>query len=87
MNRWAVFLDIEGISKIFPENELRLYVPFDAMLDALCRICVNVYPESPFRLFSHQVGGDGLIIVSEFSEGKPEVPISIAVWGVQGTVY
>ncbi len=79
MNRWAVFLDLEGISKIFPENELRLYVPFDAALDTLCRIGMNVYPESPYRLFAHQVGGDGLIIVSEFSECKPEVPISIAV--------
>jgi hypothetical protein len=74
-----VFLDLEGISKVFPENELQLYVPFDASLDALCRIGVNAYPESPYRLYAHQIGGDGLIIVSEFCEGKPEVPISIAV--------
>lgn len=79
MNRWAVFLDLEGTSKVFPKNGRQLYVPFDASLDALCRIGKNVYPESPYRLFAHQVGGDGLIIVSEFSEGKPEVPISIAV--------
>jgi len=79
MNRWAVFLDLEGTSKIFPENELRLYVPFDAALDALCRIGMNVYPETPYRLFAHQVGGDGLIIVSEFLEGKAEISISIAV--------
>ncbi len=79
MNRWAIFLDIEGVSKIYPEDSLRLHLPFDAALDALYRIGSKVYPESPNRLFCHQVGGDGLIIVSEFAEGKPEVPISIAV--------
>ncbi len=79
MIRWAIFLDLEGVSKIFPENELQFYVPFDTALDAICRIGINVYPESPYRLFAHQVGGDSLIIVSEFFEGKTDISISIAV--------
>lgn len=78
MNRLATFLDMEGISKIFPKDELRLYIPFDAVLDAVCRIGVSVYPESPNRLFAHQVGGDGLIIVTEF-DNSPEIILSITV--------
>jgi hypothetical protein len=79
MNRWAVFLDVEGVTKIYPSNESRFFQAFDAMLEALCSIGTKAYPETPVRLFAHQVGGDGLVVVSEFSEGRPEVPISLAV--------
>src|SRR5712691_908711 len=79
MNRWAVFLDIEGVSKIFPSDEAHFFGAFDALLNVLGRIGTLVYPDTPDRLFAHQVGGDGLLIVSEFAEGTPEVPISIAI--------
>jgi len=79
MNRWAIFLDVEGVTKIYPRDHLKFFVPFDAMLGALCRVGAKVYPETPVRLFAHQVGGDGLVVVSEFAEGRPIVPISLAV--------
>lgn len=78
MNRWAIYLDIEGTSRIFPSDEMRFFQAFDALLNALSIIGTKVYPETPCRLFAHQLGGDGLLILSEFAEGSPEVPISIA---------
>jgi len=72
-------LDVEGVSKIYPENEIKFFHSFDALLNALRIIGTNVYPKTPDRLFAHQIGGDGLLIVSEFAEGKPGVPISVAV--------
>jgi len=79
MNRWGIFLDVEGVSKIYPSDAGRFYNAFNELLSAVCLIGNLAYPEKPYRLFAHQVGGDGLIIVSEFAEGKPEVPISISV--------
>lgn len=79
MNRWAIYIDIEGASNIYPVDEMRFFQAFDALLSALCSIGTKVYPETPNRLFAHQLGGDGLLVVSEFAEGNPEVPISIAV--------
>jgi len=79
MNRWAIFLDVEGVSKIYPNDEGRFFNAFDELLSAVWRIGNLAYPQTPQRLFAHQVGGDGLIIVSEFAAGIPEVPISIAV--------
>ncbi len=79
MNRWGIFLDVEGVSKIYPSDADRFYNGFNELLSAVCLIGNLVYPETPSRLFAYQVGGDGLIIVSEYAEGKPEVPISIAV--------
>jgi len=79
MNRWAVYLDIEGTSKIYEVHEGRVYAAFDAILSTLCRIGSEVFPETPSRLFAHQVGGDGVVIVSEFAKDLPEAPISIAV--------
>lgn len=78
MDRWAIYVDIEGTSRIFAEEELRFFRAFDALLNAIYVIGTKVYPETPNRLFAHQLGGDGLIIVSEFVEGGIDLPISIA---------
>ncbi len=66
MNRWAIYLDIEGTSTIYQEDKIWFYNAIDELLSAVCRIGNLVYPETPNRLFAHQAGGDGLIIVSEF---------------------
>lgn len=79
MNRWALFIDIEGTSKLFEQNKVPFYDAFDSLLATLYSIGTKVFPETPSRLFAHQVGGDGVIVVSEFAEGRPETPISIAV--------
>jgi hypothetical protein len=79
MERWAIYLDIEGTSKIYPKDEYRYYLSFDALLEAVIRIGRIVYSDEGNRLFAHQIGGDALLIVSNSLQGLPEIPISIAV--------
>lgn len=78
MDRWAAYLDVEGTSRMYTKNKMVFFSAFDALLSALHKISATVYSETPSRLFAHQLGGDGLLIVSEFAEGSPDVPISIA---------
>ena len=79
LQRWAIYIDIEGTSKIYPHNHVQFFRAVDALFDAVCRIGSRVCPEEPDRLFVHQTGGDGLIIVSELSRRSPELPIAIAI--------
>ena len=78
-NRLALFIDVEGTSKIYSEGEVRFHSAFDQLLRSVCAVGAKGFPEPPLRLFVHQVGGDGLVIVSEFEEAEPERFISIAV--------
>lgn len=68
MQRWAIYIDIEGTSKIYKHNEVQFFASVNALLDGICRIGSQVYPESPNRLFVHQAGGDGFFIISEFAQ-------------------
>jgi hypothetical protein len=79
MNRWAIYIDIEGSSKIYASDEAQFFASVDALMDGICRIGSQVCPETPNRLFAHQTGGDGFVIVSEFAEPSPEMPIAVAV--------
>lgn len=78
-NRWAIYIDVEGTSKIYPEAAPHFHGGFDQLLNAVFAIGSRVYPEPPLRLFAHQVGGDGIVIVSDFEEPAPERFISVAV--------
>ncbi len=51
----------------------------EAQLRAIFQIGTKVYPTSSERLLVHQMGGDGLAVVSEASEHSLERPIAIAV--------
>jgi hypothetical protein len=73
--RWAIYLDIEGTSNIFAADKGRFYQALNALLDGAGRLLPKVHP----RVNAHQIGGDGFILVADSNEGKPEVPISIAV--------
>jgi len=79
MKRWAIYIDIEGSSSIYEQDESQFLASVNALLDGICRIGSQVCPESPNRLFVHQTGGDGFVIVSEFDQRSPEMPIAIAV--------
>jgi hypothetical protein len=79
LKRWAIFIDVEGTSKLYETQKSRFFHAFESMLVSLYKIGEAAFPESPDRLCVHQVGGDGVVIVSEFEEGLPEIPISIAV--------
>lgn len=77
--RWAIYIDVEGSAKIYASDEARFFASMDALIDGIGRIGSLVCPEAPNRLFAHQTGGDGFVIVSEFAERSPEMPIAISV--------
>lgn len=79
MNRWSLFVDIEGFSKIYPEHMSQALRPLCDMMEGIYSIGSAVCPDTPHRLFAHQLG-DGFIIVSEFAERSPELPIAIGVF-------
>jgi hypothetical protein len=77
--RWAIYIDIEGSSRIYARDEAQFFASVNVLLDGICRIGSQVCPETPNRLFVHQTGGDGFVIVSEFAQRSPEMPIAVAV--------
>lgn len=77
--RWAIYIDVEGSSKIYASEETRFFASVDALIEGICRIGSRMCPETPNRLFAHQTGGDGFVIVSEFAERSPEMPIALGV--------
>ena len=79
MNRWALFVDIEGFSKIYPDRMTQALRPLCSLMEGIYYIGSRVCPDTPYRLFSHQIG-DGFIIVSEFAEKSPELPLAIGIF-------
>lgn len=74
--RWAIYIDIEGFSVLYPEGDDALWALNKLML-AIHSIGKLVFPELPDRLFAHQVG-DGFLIVSNFHEDNLDRAASIA---------
>lgn len=79
MNRWSLFIDIEGFSKAYPENMVRALRPLCNLMEGIFYVGSQVCPETPNRLFAHQIG-DAFIVVSEFAERSPEMPIAIGIF-------
>lgn len=77
MRRWAIYIDIEGFSAMYPNNEARAIVALGAVMEGIYFIGTTVCAETPNRLFVHQTG-DGFVIVSEFAQGRPQLPVAIA---------
>jgi hypothetical protein len=48
-------------------------------MEAIFNVGKQICPETPNRLFAHQIG-DGFIIVSEFSERSPEFPLALGIF-------
>ena len=79
MKRWCIYTDILGFSHFWEYDQYRAITAVKAQIRAIFQIGAKVYPSSPKRLFVHQMGGDGLAIVSEGHEQSLERPIAIAV--------
>lgn len=77
MRRWAVHIDIEGFGALY-DQEVDVLLSLGSLMEGIYLIGSRVFPESPNRLFAHQIG-DGFIIVSEFGSDSLEIPVSIAV--------
>ena len=77
IGRWAINIDLEGFGHLYDKEDLIL-LSLGELMEGIYRIGVQCYPESPDRIFVHQLG-DGFIIVSDFPEDSLERPVAIAL--------
>jgi hypothetical protein len=76
-NRWAIWIDIEGFSKLWSVGDVGLHA-LNQLLLGIYHIGSKVYPEPGQRIFAHQFG-DGFVIVSEFAEESLDRCAAIAI--------
>lgn len=77
IGRWAINIDLEGFGHLYDKEALVL-LSLGELMEGIFRIGVQYYPESPNRIFAHQLG-DGFVIVSDFPEETFERPVAIAI--------
>ena len=77
MDRWSIYIDIEGFSSTNSEDA-QAVLSLGALMEGIRSIGSRCYPESPHRLFAHQLG-DGFVIVGEFGWPSLEQPSTIAI--------
>jgi len=77
IGRWAINIDLEGFGHLYDKEDLVL-LSLGELMEGIFRIGVQYYPESPDRIFAHQIG-DGFIIVSDSPEETFERPVAIAI--------
>lgn len=63
---WAVYVDEEGFAEHW-DDTMAAFRGLNALMEAICRIGMNVYPNEVERLFCYQFG-DGFLITSDFHE-------------------
>ncbi len=77
MDRWSIYIDIEGFSALY-EQENQVLHSLGVLAEGILFIGRECYPETPNRLFAHQTG-DGFIIVSEFGAEVLDRPLAITM--------
>ena len=77
MDQWAIYIDIEGFSATY-EKGTQPMVSLGALMEAIYAIGSRCYPETPYRLFAHQVG-DGFVISGEFGWPDLKQPTTVAI--------
>ncbi|MEK0336568.1 MAG: hypothetical protein QQN41_03935 [Nitrosopumilus sp.] len=82
-NRCGIFIDIEGTSTIYKNNEIGFYQSLDCLLSSAIKISCVQFPEHNNRLLIHQMGADGVFIISDYSYDSYEIPISISIYLMQ----
>lgn len=75
--RWAIYIDLEGFGNLYDKENLIL-LSLGELMEGIFRVGCQCFPESPDRLFAHQLG-DGFVIVSDFPEDTLDRPIAIAL--------
>lgn len=76
VGRWAIHIDLEGFGHLYDKEDLVL-LSLGELMEGIFRIGTQYYPESPDRIFAHQIG-DGFVIVSDFPEETFRRPVAIA---------
>lgn len=77
VGRWAINIDLEGFGHLYGKENLVL-LSLGELMEGIFRIGTQYYPESPDRIFAHQIG-DGFVIVSDFPEETFLRPLAIAI--------
>jgi hypothetical protein len=77
-NRWAIHIDVEGFSHLFRCEHNVILLSLSDLMEAIFLIGEKCYPETPHRIFAHQIV-DGFTVVSEFSAETLEVPIAVSI--------
>jgi hypothetical protein len=77
MDRWGLYIDVEGFSNIYDENKHRAVCALNELMETLYKIGCSGFSKVRGRTFMHQFG-DGFVVVSEFPE-TPETPLSICL--------
>jgi len=63
---WAIYVDEEGFAQHWDET-MAAFLGLNALMEAICRLGMHVYPDPVDRLFCYQFG-DGFLITSDFHE-------------------
>jgi len=74
---WALYIDEEGFTQHW-DDTMNAFLGLNALMEAICRIGMNVYPATVERLFCHQFG-DGFLITSDFHEEDLSRSVLIAI--------
>lgn len=77
VGRWAINIDLEGFGHLYDKEDLVL-LSLGELMEGILQIGAQYYPESPDRIFAHQIG-DGFVIVSDFPEEDLRRPVAIAL--------
>lgn len=77
LGRWAINIDLEGFGHLYGKENAVL-LSLGELMEGIFRIGTQYYPESPERIFAHQLG-DGFVIVSDFPEETFERPVAMAL--------
>ncbi len=77
VGRWAIHIDLEGFGHLYDKENLIL-LSLGELMEGIFRIGTQYYPESPDRIFAHQIG-DGFVIVSDFPEQSFKRPLAITL--------
>jgi hypothetical protein len=78
VDRWGLYIDVEGFSSIYDKDKLRAIRALNELMEALYTIGSSGFSKAKGRIFMHQLG-DGFVVVSEFPEETPETPLSICL--------
>jgi hypothetical protein len=78
MNRWSIYIDVEGFSEIYRRGQGPAVQALGGLMEALFLVASKKFSTAPERLFMHQFG-DGFVVVSDFMEPDPQRPIAICL--------
>ena len=78
MVRWIIWVDLEGFSHVYMENEDKALWALRGLVRDLHSVGVKLYPYEPERLFIHQVG-DGFVVEPDFGDIDLLRPIALGI--------